>query len=166
MPPNPEATKLQLINAAEQLFAERGIDAVSLREITTAAGVRNSTALQYHFGDRHGILREVLRKHHGEVEQRRHALLDAYDATEPHVVGDPDELRLLVREGRDLSHMGAASSAVTRSTRWLVNRRSLRGGASARRASSTNVTRIAVKRWWRRRTATSGRCGATSRRQR
>ncbi len=78
--PNPEATQQQLIGAAETLFATRGIDAVSLREITVAAGVRNSTALQYHFGDREGLLRAVLRKHHPDVELRRHALLDEYEA--------------------------------------------------------------------------------------
>lgn len=80
MAPNPEITRRQLVDAAERLFAERGIDGVSLREITGAAGVRNSTALQYHFGDRTGVLREVLRKHYDDVEQRRHALLDEYEA--------------------------------------------------------------------------------------
>ena len=80
MAPNPEATQQQLIGAAEALFATRGIDAVSLREITVAAGVRNSTALQYHFGGREGLLRAVLRKHHVDVELRRHALLDEYEA--------------------------------------------------------------------------------------
>jgi AcrR family transcriptional regulator len=89
--PNPEATQRQLITAAETLFAARGIDAVSLREITVAAGVRNSTALQYHFGDREGLLRAVMRKHHGAVELRRHALLDEYEAHP----GDRD-LRTLV----------------------------------------------------------------------
>ena len=88
--PNPEATRQQLIGAAETLFATRGIDAVSLREITVAAGVRNSTALQYHFGDREGILRAVLRKHYPDVELRRHALLDEYET------GATSELRPLV----------------------------------------------------------------------
>ncbi|MFC7646901.1 TetR family transcriptional regulator [Streptosporangium lutulentum] len=37
MPPNPGATSRRLVAAAEQLFAERGIDGVSLREINTAA---------------------------------------------------------------------------------------------------------------------------------
>jgi AcrR family transcriptional regulator len=81
MPPSADATRRRLVDAAEALFAERGIDVVSLREITTAAGVRNSTALQYHFGDRDGLVRAVLRKHYAEVESRRHALLDDYEAT-------------------------------------------------------------------------------------
>lgn len=94
MAPNPEATRHQLISAGEALFAAKGIDAVSLREITVAAGVRNSTALQYHFGDRQGLLRAVLRKHHPDVEQRRHALLDEYEAGSPD--GGLGDLRPLV----------------------------------------------------------------------
>ena len=90
MPPNPDATRARLVQAAEQRFAARGIEAVSLREINAAAGQRNATALQYHFGDRAGLLRAVLAKHHGGVEIARHALLDAYEADPP-----PDALRTL-----------------------------------------------------------------------
>jgi AcrR family transcriptional regulator len=68
-----------LIRAAEQLFAERGSDAVSLREINATAGASNASAVQYHFGDRRGLVRAVLAKHEVEVERRRHELLDAYE---------------------------------------------------------------------------------------
>jgi AcrR family transcriptional regulator len=64
---------------------------VSLREINAAAGQRNSTALQYHFGDRDGLVRAVLAKHTPEVESRRHALLDEYEASG----GNGDGLRTL-----------------------------------------------------------------------
>lgn len=80
MAPNPDSTKQRLVSAAETLFAERGIDGVSLREINAASGLRNSTALQYHFRDRQGLLRAVLLKHHGAVEGERHRLLDEYRA--------------------------------------------------------------------------------------
>lgn len=73
-------TREQIISAAEKLFAERGIDAVSLREINRAAGQRNSSALQYHFGDRNGLLRAVIAKHRADTDPRRHALLDQYEA--------------------------------------------------------------------------------------
>src|SRR5258708_1249367 len=78
MAPNAESTRHQLIDAAEVLFAARGIDSVSLREINTAAGQRNSTALQYHFTNRLGLLTAVLQRHRIDVEAARHALLDAY----------------------------------------------------------------------------------------
>jgi AcrR family transcriptional regulator len=73
-------TRDRLIAAAEELFAANGIQAVSLREIVRTAGARNSTALQYHFGDRAGLVRAVLEKHHLDVDTRRHAMLDAYEA--------------------------------------------------------------------------------------
>ncbi|MDH2426127.1 helix-turn-helix domain containing protein [Sphaerisporangium sp. TRM90804] len=79
MPPNPEVTCRRLVQAAERLFAERGIEGVSLREINAAAGQRNTTALQYHFTDRAGLLSAVLAKHQAGIEQHRHRLLDAYE---------------------------------------------------------------------------------------
>lgn len=79
----------ELISAAERLFAERGIDGVSLREITREANQRNTTALQYHFGDRDGLLRALVEKHMDNVAVRRAALLD-------HVTARGD---LTVRDG-------------------------------------------------------------------
>ncbi|WP_026402119.1 TetR/AcrR family transcriptional regulator [Actinomadura rifamycini] len=80
-------TRERLLDAAERLYAERGVDAVSLREIVQAAGVRNATAVQYHFGDRAGMVRAVFARHAPEVEARRHALLDACEAAGG---GDPE----------------------------------------------------------------------------
>ena len=78
-----------LIRAAERLFAARGSDAVSLREIIAASGASNASAVQYHFGDRKGLVRAILAKHDVEIERRRHGLLDSYEAA-----GEPD-VRLL-----------------------------------------------------------------------
>jgi len=75
-----EDTRLKLIRAAEELFAEHGIGAVSLREINRHAGQRNATALQYHFRDRAGLMAAILDRHRVDVEARRHALLDQYEA--------------------------------------------------------------------------------------
>jgi AcrR family transcriptional regulator len=63
-----------------QLFAARGIDGVSLREINRLAGQNNTGAVQYHFGDRDGLVLAVLDKHRRDTEPRRHALLDQYEA--------------------------------------------------------------------------------------
>jgi AcrR family transcriptional regulator len=73
-------TRDKLLSAAELLFAERGVDAVSLREITRAAGARNVIAVQYHFEDRAGVLTAILAKHLPDVDARRHALLDEIEA--------------------------------------------------------------------------------------
>ncbi|MDP9867649.1 MULTISPECIES: TetR/AcrR family transcriptional regulator [Streptosporangium] len=75
----PAGTRERLITAAEELFSTRGIGAVSLNEIVRTSGARNATALQYHFGDRAGLLRAVLGKHGGDVDARRHAMLDDYE---------------------------------------------------------------------------------------
>lgn len=79
-----------LVAAAERLFATRGLDAVSLREVVAEAGATNASAIQYHFGGRSGLVRAVLDKHGPAVEARRHALLDAYEAR------GTDDLRELV----------------------------------------------------------------------
>ena len=72
-------TRERLLDAAEALYAARGVDAVSLREIVQEAGARNATAVQYHFGDRAGVVTAILARHAPDVEARRHALLDAYE---------------------------------------------------------------------------------------
>src|SRR5689334_18445420 len=77
-----QRTRQRLIETAERLFASEGVNGVSLREIVRSSGARNVTALQYHFGDRKGLLRAVLERHHRDVEAARHALLDAYEAGE------------------------------------------------------------------------------------
>lgn len=76
----PGATKDRLIRAAEQLLAERGVEAVSLREIGRAAGAKNIAAAQYHFGDRAGLIAAILEKHRPGISTHRHALLDDYEA--------------------------------------------------------------------------------------
>jgi AcrR family transcriptional regulator len=74
-------TKARLIAAAEELFAERGVDGVSLREITRASGAKNVIAVQYHFEDRDGVLRAILDKHMPDVDSRRNALLDEIEGS-------------------------------------------------------------------------------------
>lgn len=86
---NAEDTRARLIAAAETLFAGRGVDGVSLREINRVAGQRNASALQYHFGDRAGLLRAIVTKHKPAIDAGRHAMLDQYEAEGHH------DLRLL-----------------------------------------------------------------------
>ncbi len=75
-----ESTKARLLTAAEQLFAQHGIDGVSLREINRTSGARNAIAVQYHFADRAGVVRAILDKHQPGIEAARHAMLDQYEA--------------------------------------------------------------------------------------
>jgi AcrR family transcriptional regulator len=79
VPRDPEPARRSLIAAGERLFAERGIGAVSLREINKAAGQRNSSALHYHFRSREGLLRAIMARHADLIRSRRLELLEELD---------------------------------------------------------------------------------------
>lgn len=75
-------TRERILVAAERLFAERGIDAVSLREITRAADV-NIAAIHYHYRSRDGLVRAVLDRVVVPLNRMRFELLDAARAAQP-----------------------------------------------------------------------------------
>lgn len=85
-------TRARLISTAERLFAARGIDGVSLREISRASGARNAIATQYHFQDRAGLVEAILAKHQPAVEAARHALLDDLEAARDSADRSPEQL--------------------------------------------------------------------------
>jgi len=68
-----------MIDAAERLMAERGIDAVSLREVQAAAGQRNKSAAQYHFGSRAGLIDAIIATRMAPVDLVRRRRLDELD---------------------------------------------------------------------------------------
>lgn len=68
------STPARILEAAERLFSTRGIDGVSLREITAAAGV-NSAALHYHFGSKEAVLEELFALRARPIAERREQLL-------------------------------------------------------------------------------------------
>jgi AcrR family transcriptional regulator len=74
--PRSVATRAKLIAVAERLFAQRGIEAVSLNEINRAGGQRNSNACQYHFGSKEGLLQSIRDKHLLAIVARRNDMLD------------------------------------------------------------------------------------------
>jgi AcrR family transcriptional regulator len=53
------ATRARILRTAEQLFAERGIDGVSTREILKSSGV-NAAAIHYHFGSKSKLVEDLL----------------------------------------------------------------------------------------------------------
>jgi len=76
-----EATRGRLIDAATREFAERGVFAASLIEITRRAGQRNRGAVHYHFGSRLGLLCAVLAEHTEFLARREGELLHAAQLT-------------------------------------------------------------------------------------
>ncbi|MEW5912726.1 MAG: CerR family C-terminal domain-containing protein [Thermodesulfobacteriota bacterium] len=59
-PTTHDATRERLLDEAEKLFAEKGYNAVSVREITKAAG-SNLAAVNYHFGSKENLYLAVFR---------------------------------------------------------------------------------------------------------
>ena len=68
-----------ILNAAEELFARHGVDAVSLRNINAAAGV-SAGVLHYHFGSREALVMELINRHMGELMAERQQRLQALAA--------------------------------------------------------------------------------------
>jgi AcrR family transcriptional regulator len=83
-------TRGRLLHAAERLFAERGFKAVTVREICHAARA-NVAAVNYHFGDKLGLYREVM-------QLAIDAMRDATEAARAAGEGKPpdEQLRLYV----------------------------------------------------------------------
>lgn len=69
-------TRQKIIATAERLFAEQGVDAVSLNEITREAGQKNKSALSYHFGSKESLLLAIIEKHEATILEQRNAYLD------------------------------------------------------------------------------------------
>lgn len=59
------------MNAAEELFALNGIDAVSSRKIAEHAGTANHSAIAYHFGTRDELFRALVLRHFEVMALRR-----------------------------------------------------------------------------------------------
>ncbi len=72
-------TRNKIILVAVKLFAERGIEGVSLNDINKAAGQRNKNATHYHFGSKEGLLQAILDKYEPPIAARRNELLDQYE---------------------------------------------------------------------------------------
>ncbi|MEZ0493305.1 TetR/AcrR family transcriptional regulator [Kineococcus sp. TBRC 1896] len=91
------ATRDAIADAAERLFAEHGVDNVSHRQISTAAGQGNNAAVGYHFGTTEDLLRAIVQRHARDVDVARTRLVDEVEA-DPAARGDVRAwVRCLVR---------------------------------------------------------------------
>ncbi|MBB2940376.1 AcrR family transcriptional regulator [Actinoplanes lutulentus] len=84
-------TKEEILLAAERMFAGQGFE-VSLREIGAAAGQRNHSAVQYHFGDKAGLVKALYEYRMVPLNAHRRTLLDDLHAT-----GSSGDLPSIVR---------------------------------------------------------------------
>ncbi len=74
-----DTTTDAILDAAERLFAEKGYQAASVREITRLADV-NVAAIHYHFGDKTAVLRAVTDRIVAPMNDRRARMLDLAEA--------------------------------------------------------------------------------------
>ncbi|WP_089102906.1 TetR/AcrR family transcriptional regulator [Streptomyces hyaluromycini] len=79
------ATREAILGAAERLYAEQGVYAVSNRQVSEAAGQGNNAAVGYHFGTKADLVRAVAARHFDRIEEIRVRLLAE--------VGDSDDVR-------------------------------------------------------------------------
>ncbi|CAN5630498.1 TetR/AcrR family transcriptional regulator [soil metagenome] len=69
-------TRERILLAAEHLFAQHGIGAVSLRSIMAEAQ-SNTASAHYYFRSKEGVLQAIFQKHGAQMNAERNALLDA-----------------------------------------------------------------------------------------
>jgi AcrR family transcriptional regulator len=71
-----ETTRSLILDSAETLFAERGFDGVSVRDIGHACNVQ-SAAVAYHFGTKLSLFDEVVARRASVINAERQQLLNA-----------------------------------------------------------------------------------------
>jgi AcrR family transcriptional regulator len=100
------STKERILAAAEVLFAQRGFDGASLRQLTAAAGV-NLAAVNYHFGSKDKLVEQVFRRRLDALNASRLAALSRIAGGADTTV--EDVLEAYIRPALDLSHDGSGS---------------------------------------------------------
>jgi AcrR family transcriptional regulator len=94
--PAPDDKRLQtrtaVLDAAERLFSERGVDGASVRDITAAAAA-NLGAINYHFGSKDALVMEVFARRLEPINRARIARLDSLEEA---ARGKPVELSQIV----------------------------------------------------------------------
>ncbi|MCV7314343.1 TetR family transcriptional regulator [Mycolicibacillus parakoreensis] len=66
-----DSTRGALLTAAERLFAEHGVEAVTHRQIVQGAGQGNNAAVAYHFGTKKDLVRAIHDRHAIYIEELR-----------------------------------------------------------------------------------------------
>lgn len=90
--PKPRGDGAEHLKAvARRLFAERGVDGVTVRDIAEAAGQKNHAAVGYHFGSKEALIRTLVIEGAALIDDRRNAALDALEAK-----GGPKTVRQIV----------------------------------------------------------------------
>lgn len=79
------ATRTAILDAAERLFAEQGVQAVSNRQIAAAAGRGDTSVVGYYFESKADLVRALVRRYNTRVDRVREKMLAE--------IGDSEDLR-------------------------------------------------------------------------
>ncbi len=85
-------TRARLKEVAQRLFAERGIEGVSIQEIVSAAGQRNNASLRYYFRTKQDLARELVVDGARLLDERRQGMLDDLERD-----GGPKDIRSVLQ---------------------------------------------------------------------
>lgn len=77
-PPLEANSRAKLCEVARQLFAEKGLEGVSTRDLAGAAGV-NVSLISYYFGGKEGLYKQVFLDFAQEAQSQLARLFSAYD---------------------------------------------------------------------------------------
>ncbi|HEV7421892.1 MAG TPA: TetR family transcriptional regulator [Mycobacterium sp.] len=72
-------TRESILTAAERLYAEHGVFAVSNRQVSEAAGQGNNAAVGYHFGTKTDLVRAIEQRHREPIETLRERMVATTD---------------------------------------------------------------------------------------
>ena len=71
-----DLTRIKMKQAAQKLFATRGVNGVSIKDITDASEQKNKASLYYHFGSKESLIAELLIDGAQKIDANRQQLLD------------------------------------------------------------------------------------------
>ena len=127
--PRRDTTRTALIEKAEMLIAEFGVEGVTPRQIGSAIGSANHNVVAYHFGGKEELITAIYHHRLPAIEARRAELLAACNAQEGRIRlrGLLDALwrPLYEQRGHDGKHSYAAFLASLARSGWAWTRYSL-----------------------------------------
>lgn len=127
--PRRDSTRAALIEKAEVLIAELGVEGVTARQIGAAIGSANNNVVAYHFGGKEELITAIYHHRLPAIEARRAELLAALDAQGrgSDITGLLDALwrPLYEQRGEDGKHSYAAFLASIARSGWYWTRYSL-----------------------------------------
>lgn len=142
-----ERTRLRLKKTALRLFAQRGVENVSIRDIQVAAGQKNNGSISYYFSSRDALIREIVADIAKKLDEDNNRRLDEIERK-----GGPTDIRQVAELLRPILQKRADDEADTYELRFftavLISRRDLlfeatAGADSATRRAFRHIQRLA-----------------------